>query len=765
MLLPSNINLFILLFVIWPTNGGLLNRDVLPINEIDSKAIYDLKNFTIKIPEITFNNVEGSDDNLINTFQGILPFFGNTEVTTDQVTANQKISIPELVSSINQSISPCDDFYDHVCSGWIKNHHIPEHDLAYTKFTDIQYIIYQQLIDIIQEAPHINNGIGQMIYTLYNKCLDPNEKNRYGTSYVMYKVQELRSRRFRFLTDFMIYFHPKTTFFSMSVIPDPYNSSVNSIYIATPEPGIHYSHFIDEDEKNMLIEYRKYLRKFLELLVESDPYRKVFKEGPAEIDRRLESILIYENKLAILANLSSADSHSDNISELIRKVTLKELQSLLPSVNWQRFFENILSQKVLDKIDLSSVSIYIDKKDYLQQMDAFLHKISKNTINDLLEWFIIQSYQYTLDERFEQLSLQFNSIYLGVKKKQPKKLECLQTTLHVFTNYIDSLYVTKHFNMNIKSNVERMVKNILAAFADTITTTDWMDNETKKNALKKADKMIINVGYSKIIFNKTKMEEDYSSLYFNNENMLPDIIDKINKWKSSLGLEKLIKINERNSNTLPSYVSDAYYLPSENTIGILAGALQNSSYNDAFPIPFNYGAIGSIIGHEITHGFDDTGSQYDELGNFKNWWDKSSKEKFLKKKNCFVDMYDKIYVDEVGEYLDGYNTQGENIADDGGIRIAYKAMKKVLQSEDYSSRKTVEGLEGYSDDQLFFLNYAFSWCSVESKDSIKYRIREDEHTIPKYRVNTILRNNVEFRNAFNCHKPDYMVSEEICRIF
>ncbi|CEF65822.1 Endothelin-converting enzyme-like 1 [Strongyloides ratti] len=704
--------------------------------------------------------MEGTSDNLLNNIQGILPFFGEYGNTQ-----NDKITFDELASSINKSINPCHDFYDYVCSGWINNHKIPDYELAYTRFSDINYKVRQQLIDIMQDSSNINNGIGQMMTTFYNKCLDPNEKNRYGTSYVMYKLQEIKSRKFQYLTDFMIYVFPKTTFFSISAISDPFNSSINSISISRTFPTLHFSYFINEENNNLLTEYRNYLTKVLELLVESDRFRTIFKEGPNEIKRRVDSYLMLQKELAIISNLTLDDNHLDDFSKIIDKVTLNELQSTLPSVNWQRFFENILPQDVLSKMDISNIPIYIYQKNALQMVDKFLHKISRNTMNDLLDWVIIFSYHYTLDKRFDELDLQFDSVYLGIKKKEPEMLRCLQSSLDIFSDYVDLLYVKKYFNENTKIEVEKLVKNILSVVTETLITSDWMDEETKKNALKKVEKMIINVGYSNVIFNTTKLEENFSTLYFNNENMLPDIYDRVKKWKSLLNFKQLTEINQRNSNLVPSYITDAYYMPSENLIGILAGVLQSGIYDSKFPIPLNYGGIGAIVGHEITHGFDDTGSQYDEVGNFKNWWDKSSKEKFLEKKNCFIKMYNDVYIEELGEHLDGFNTQGENVADDGGIRIAFKTMKKVLQSENYQNKKTIEGLEEYNDDQLFFLNYAFNWCSVETKESLRYRWKEDVHTIPKYRVNVLLRNNEDFIKAFNCRKPDYMVGDKVCRIF
>uniref|UniRef100_A0A0N5BMF2 Neprilysin n=1 Tax=Strongyloides papillosus TaxID=174720 RepID=A0A0N5BMF2_STREA len=733
-------------------------------------------NFTIRIPEIIFSNgriiiskidvsvgnFEEKNGNLNNNdILGVVPFFGDNKNTN----FNKRVKYEDMASSVNRNINPCQNFYDFVCDGWINSHHIPEYDFTYDRLADIQYMIYKQLDSIIKESVNSNNGISQMMSTYYSKCLDPTEKNRYGTSYVIDKLQELKNKNFKFLTDFMIYIHPKSTFFSISVVPDPYDSTINRIFIEPIEPGLHYKYFLDPEYQHILFEYKVYLTKILELLVEGDRTRSIFKEGPNEINRRVESFIMFQNELAILANMSAKDSHTDDQSKLITAVSLHQLQTTLPSANWEKFFQNTLPQKVLKKINLSNMTIYLVNQESLKTVDRLLHKIDKQTMNDLLEWMIILNYYFTLDERFENLDVEFNRIYTGITKKRPKSIECLQATIGIFSDYIDLQYIQKYFNMNKKVEVEKMVKNILSSYAEMLSNSDWMDGETKRNALKKINKMIINVGYSDTIFNTTKLEEDFSSLYFNNNDMLPDIYDKIYKWKSLLGFERLLEVNNRNSKSLPSFVSNAYYLPYENTIGILAGALQNGFYDQMHSIPLNYGGVGTIIGHEITHAFDDSGSQYDEVGNFKNWWANSTKEKFMKKKDCFVNMYNDVYVTEVDEYLDGYTTQGENIADDGGIRVAFKAMKKALEAEDYQNRQKVEGLEEFNDDQLFFMNYAFNWCGKDTLESIKYQIREEEHTIPKYRVNVLLSNNEDFRKAFNCHRPDHMVSDEICRIF
>uniref|UniRef100_A0AC35U9N7 Peptidase_M13 domain-containing protein n=1 Tax=Rhabditophanes sp. KR3021 TaxID=114890 RepID=A0AC35U9N7_9BILA len=214
---------------------------------------------------------------------------------------------------------------------------------------------------------------------------------------------------------------------------------------------------------------------------------------------------------------------------------------------------------------------------------------------------------------------------------------------------------------------------------------------------------------------------------------------------------------------MPSFISNAYYMASENTIGILAGSMNDGFYESDHSAALNYGGLGSIIGHEITHSFDDSGSQYDYKGNINNWWDHSTKALFLQKKACFVELYGKTMIEELGEYLDGYRTISENIADASGLKVSFLAMHEASKLET-KSRK-VKGLEQYNSEQLFFINFAFNFCSVETIDSLKYQLREESHTIPRYRINVLLANSLEFRNAFQCKNGDRMVNEKMCRIF
>uniref|UniRef100_A0A0N4Z1X9 Zincin n=1 Tax=Parastrongyloides trichosuri TaxID=131310 RepID=A0A0N4Z1X9_PARTI len=757
--------LLIFLYFIHSIYGYLFNAEEFFKNNFDTNTNYDVKNFTIRIPEIIFNSgriiiskIDVSADQVDDLDRNnILPFYNHKD--------NETISYQILSSSINRSINPCDNFYNFVCDGWIKNHHVPEFDMSYDRLTDVQYTIYGQLETIIRSASKSDDRIDQMISILYNKCLDPMEDNRYGTSLVFYKLQEMQFKRFKYLTDFLIYIYPRNAIFQISVGPDFYNSSINRIYIEATSPSLHYEYFINKENNYIIDMYKKYLASVMEIFVNDDINNIIFKNGLFEIPRRVNSILKYQEQLAILANKSSSDSHTEDESLLLENVTIEKLQRLLPSINWLKYFQNILPQKVLDKVKLNETIIYLQNKNNLIFLDKLLHKLDRRTISDILDWIIIFNYYYTLDDRFKALDLQFTSVYSGIKNEKPKAIECLEVISDVFSDAIDIAYVKRFFNNKKKVEVEEMVKNILATFSDTIDHLDWMDEKTKSNAIDKVQKMIINVGYSDTIFNTTKLYTDFGSLSFTKENPLPDINEKIAKWRSDIYFENLIKINNRNSKTMPSFISNAYYLPYENTIGILAGALQNGFYESKHIIPLNYGGIGSVIGHEITHGFDDSGSQYDGIGNFKKWWDEGSKEKFLNKTDCFVKMYSNVLVKEVDQYLDGYITQGENIADDGGIRVAFKAMRKALELESINKNIKVKGLEEFDNDQLFFINYAFNWCSVDTKEGLKFQIREEVHTIPKYRVNVLLRNNEDFRVAFNCESHDNMVNDQTCRIF
>jgi len=296
--------------------------------------------------------------------------------------------------------------------------------------------------------------------------------------------------------------------------------------------------------------------------------------------------------------------------------------------------------------------------------------------------------------------------------------------------------------------VDVMVENLRVAFKQLVADSEWMSNDTKPNAAGKADTIKSFMAFPEWLFNKTAVESQYLGLD-TGANYL-DTITKLSIWSGLQSLNSLNKVTDREEWLTYPGVVNAFYSPEMNSITFPAGILQPPFYRTRGPESINYGGIGVVIGHEITHGFDDQGSQYDANGNAQNWWSEADLKQFEAKAQCIVDQYGE-FEPLPGKYINGNLTSGENIADNGGIREAYLAYQNWVQSENGGMpEKRLPGLENISPDQLFFLGYASLWCERSTDEYLDWQLQNDPHSPGKYRVIGALRNSDVFAEKWGC---------------
>ncbi|KAM7298085.1 neprilysin-1 [Ixodes scapularis] len=294
-----------------------------------------------------------------------------------------------------------------------------------------------------------------------------------------------------------------------------------------------------------------------------------------------------------------------------------------------------------------------------------------------------------------------------------------------------------------------------------LSKDNWIDNKTEEEAIKKLKTMDLKIGYPDWILNDTALEEFYEFV----GDILPDtpFLEIQERVKDNIMLKQYQKLRQPNdkANTwlMPTTEINAYYQDTSNTIGFPAGILQSPFYSEGLPRALNYGGIGSTIAHEITHAFDDTGRHYDSTGNLRDWWTAHTTALFEKRAECFVKQYGSIYDEQTHMKLDGHLTLGENIADAGGVKGAFKAYKRQTKRV---KERALPGLGVYTGDQLFFISFALSLCENMRTELLKDFIKYDAHSPPRYRVNTVLQNTEDFAAAFNCSKASKMVIDKKC---
>lgn len=354
-----------------------------------------------------------------------------------------------------------------------------------------------------------------------------------------------------------------------------------------------------------------------------------------------------------------------------------------------------------------------------------------------------------LNEEARDISLEFAKNITGKKADTPRWKKCVGVAAGSFSAAIGNLYVTKHFKEDAKESMLEMVKYIKKEFKTILQTISWMDEETRSRALQKLASIKDYIAYPKEIKETAKLEALYDGLKINKSTYFQNGIS-MSIWGTNYAWRKLrekVDKTDWKRHANPAIVN-AFYSSIENSIQFPAGILQGIFFNKDRPQYMNYGGIGWVIGHEITHGFDDQGRQYDKDGNLRDWWNSETKNRFLKKTKCIIWQYGNYTAESVNKTLNGINTQGENIADNGGLKEAYYAYEQYEKR--HGSENLLPGLEDKTQKQLFWISAANTWCSKYRPKTLEKRIKTGVHSPGMFRVKGPFSNSVEFSRDFQC---------------
>ncbi|KAL6734495.1 hypothetical protein Aduo_005030 [Ancylostoma duodenale] len=351
----------------------------------------------------------------------------------------------------------------------------------------------------------------------------------------------------------------------------------------------------------------------------------------------------------------------------------------------------------------------------------------------------------------------------GRKQKAPRWKDCTTKTNDRMMYAAGAMYVRKAFNQASKNVTQEMISDLQEAFREMVLMSNWMDTKTKASALDKANHMLRQIAYPDFILNDKKLDDYYSGFTVQASDSYSEMVGNLSRWDLEYRFKRLIKPVDRNEFEFNSAIVNAYYEPTSNSIKFPAAILQSPFFHHTFPRALNYGGIGAVIGHEITHGFDDQGRQFDAIGNLREWWDTAVKKRFEERAQCIVGQYGKIKVPGTALKINGELTQGENIADNGGVKQAFRAYKNYLKKR--GEEKRIKGLEQFNNEQMFFLGYATVWCGHTTNDAMIYRIITDPHSPRRYRVNQVLANQPEFAAAFHCKLGTPMNPIERCAVW
>ncbi|XP_046850631.1 membrane metallo-endopeptidase-like 1 [Xenia sp. Carnegie-2017] len=518
---------------------------------------------------------------------------------------------------------------------------------------------------------------------------------------------------------------------SSDVTPLPYNTSVNKITVGGGIVGtIKKSSMTDEDQPRELVlqeAYRRYMNTTFKLLGIHSSVSDVL-----QIERIFLTLKYYLNKTG----------------NFTKEMTVAELnEQSHGKFNWTIYFNEVLSAVGKSVVNDTQVLVYSPAK--LQLIVRFMAQHSKETITREITWVLVNNMIAALPEDFRNARNKYVSVVSGVETPPARRRLCVDETNKYFEYPIAKLYAERYLSQNARQRVFDLFYEVRKQFSEGLKELEWMDDKTRAGARLKLMKMKESVGYPLFVQDTAKLNKMYENYLVNNTNFFDNKL-KVLKARVIDRLKALDNQPDDQRFPAPPVAVNAFYYPLKNKIYVLAGILNKPFYGPEQLKALNYGSIGMIVGHEITHGFDAFGSNYDEKGNLRQWMTEKAKNNFDARSQCLVNVYNSTYV--YGRKLDGKMTLSENIADNGGLKYAYRAYMKWRETNGEEAK--LPGLD-FTNEQLFFIAFGQTWCSKYRSEVIDYNLKYDSHSLNPARVRVPLSNFPQFSKAFNCKAPKH----------
>ncbi|XP_044750363.1 neprilysin-2 isoform X4 [Coccinella septempunctata] len=699
----------------------------------------------------------GSQPSIINTVQD-----GQTVTNKICLTPGCIHTASKVLEYMDPSVDPCDDFYQFTCGNFLKKTSIPDDKASVTSFSIISDLLQEQLRSMIEEPidPKEPKPF-QLTKKLYRACMNKTLIEKEGLTTIHQIFRNLggwpvlegdmwrdgdfdwrkavyKFRKHGYSVDYLIDF---------SVGIDLKNSTRRIIDLDQASFGLRRE-FLTRGLSDKLV--KAYFDYMVDIAV-------LFGAERPRALKELEQSLDFEIKLA---NISLPSEKRRNASLLYNPMTVEELQNRFQSVPWLEYINTLLApDTVITKEEVVVVSV----PSYITDLEKILAVTPKRVQANYIMWRAAASSVSYLTEALRRRQLEYTTVVSGKTERAPRWKECVDISAGSLSTAAGALYVRKYFNEEARQNALEMVRDIRAEFETILKEVEWMDDETRKNALDKAKSMATHIAYPDELLDDSKLEEFYQNLEMDENNYMGSVLN-LTLFGTQFSFKRLRQpVNKTDwiTHGRPAIVN-AFYSSIENSIQFPAGILQGVFFNADRPRYMNYGAIGFVIGHEITHGFDDQGRQFDKNGNLVDWWAPSTQKAFIEKAQCIIDQYGNYTVPEIGRNLNGINTQGENIADNGGIKESYLAYQSWTKRNE--QEMTLPGLD-YTPQQMFWISAGNIWCSKYRPEALKLRVLTGYHSPGNFRVNGPLSNLEYFARDFGCPVGSKMNPRSKCKVW
>ena len=666
--------------------------------------------------------------------------FSQNRTESAQTKQELRVFDPALVDT---SVNPCENFYRYSCNLWFKRNPLPADQTSYGRFTELYELNRLHLKQILEDAskPDPNRTPNeQKIGDEYASCMDSATIDKLGIIPIKPELDRIAAlQRPDELPVLLAHLHTigVNVFFDFSANQDFANANqVISFYnaggLGLPERDYYFR--TDPKSVEQRKQYVDHVHKMFALAGES--------EGQAARDA--ETVMAIETQLA---KASLTITQTRDPQNLNHPTDVAALSKVLTHFNLNDYVDAAHAP--------ASGRVNDTEPEFIAEFNTLLADTSLVQIRTYLRWHLLHAYANTsMPEAFETETWNFYSHILnGAEKQQERWKRCTSRVDREMGEALGQVYVAKYFPPAEKQQALEMTLAIEQAMAKDINSLDWMSPATKEQAQEKLKTVMNKIGYP-------DKWRDYSKLVIVRGDLLGNQ-ERVRQFNFNRELAKIGKPVDKGEWYMSPPTVDAYYDPQQNNVNFPAGYFQPPFFSDKEDDAANYGDMGSTVGHELTHGFDDEGRQYDKEGNLKDWWTKGDEAKFKEKAQCMVDQYDAIEA-VPGVHLNGKLTLGENLADLGGTLLAWLAWQDKAQAAHLDmTAKT----DGYTPDQRFWIAYAQQWCTDTRPEQLRSQAQSNPHSPDEYRTNTILQDLPEFAKSFNCKLPDKMVSPKPCRVW
>ncbi|PTX60138.1 putative endopeptidase [Kordia periserrulae] len=645
---------------------------------------------------------------------------------------------------MDTSVSPNEDFYKYVNGKWLETAKIPDDRTSWGGFQVLRKKTDADVLEIIDEATksgkYAEDTDQAKALMIFNSILDTVARNEAGIKPLQPALDKIASINSIADMQTVLAKNPVTIsapFMGLSAFANLSDSSMNAGYVGAGDLGLpERDYYLEKDEKSVEIreKYVDHITRMLQFLGDE----------PTKARKDAETILALETKLAAprLDKVESRDARNFNNPR-----TIEQLAEMTPVIDWRKFMAD-MEMKPID-------TVIVTQPKYMMALQDILKNESIEDIKTLMRWSTLNSNTGYLTTEIDKANWEFYAKELnGAKKQRDPKERALATVNNTVGEAIGQLYVDAKFPPEAKEKAEKMIMNVIAAYKDRIMKLDWMSPETKEKAVEKLDKFTVKIGYP-------DKWEDYSNLEVNKGNSYYENMVAIGNWSFKKNLDKINEPVDKTEWGMSPQTVNAYFNPLNNEIVFPAAILQPPFYNYQADDAVNYGGIGAVIGHEISHAFDDSGARFDADGNLTNWWTEDDLKQFTERGDKLAAQYSAIEV-LPDVFINGKFTLGENIGDLGGVLGAYDGLQRHMKENGRPDK-----IDGFTPEQRFFISWATVWRTKMREEALRTRIKTDTHSPGQYRGYVPLQNIDAFYTAFDIKEGDkmYIAPEERVRIW